>query len=391
MCWREQSKVSLRREFVMQAAKEESNMSLLCRRYQISRKTGYKWLNRYLRNGVEDLDDRARRPHHQPNKTTAKVQKHVMAIRQKHPSWGARKIRAVMERSAAEEIPAKSTIHKVLQRQGYISDRSEEKSSRSRFEHEAPNQLWQMDFKGHFAYESGRCHAVTIVDDHSRFSVTLKACANEQAETVKKVLIETFRRYGLPERINVDNGQPWGSNMEQARYTQLSVWIIEQGVRISYSRPYHPQTNGKDERFHRTLKTELLNQTYFRNLRHIQKAFDEWRDIYNLERPHEGINMQVPADRYKPSYRTYLERAAKVEYAGDYLVKKVDRRGRISIEGRQIFVGKPFSQKCVGVRGTHKMNVKQVYYGPQKLGEIDLTIVPKRIIINLYSGRVVEL
>ena len=389
MSWQEKDKVTLRKEFILQARSADANIAELCRRYNISRKTGYKWLKRFHEDNL--LDDLSRRPYHSPSRLSEGLVEQILTIRKKHPYWGARKIRAILERQNIDAVPAKSVIHKVLKQHGYIKEANATNHHFQRFEHEAPNHLWQMDFKGHFAYEKGRCYPLTILDDHSRFSIKLNACQNEKGETVKPILIDAFRFYGLPERINVDNGNPWGSLFECARYTTLSVWLIRLGVKVSYSRPYHPQTNGKDERFHRTLKLELLEANYFRNIDHIQSKFDEWRNIYNLERPHEGIGMRVPADRYQISYRRYPETLPDIEYAKDYVIRKVDTRGRIHINNRQIFVGAPFAKEPIGIRHQVNSDVLEVYYSHQKLGEIDLHLNSKNTITNLYSGRVTQL
>jgi hypothetical protein len=247
-----------------------------------------------------------------------------------------------------------------------------------------------MDFKGHFAYEQGRCYPLTILDDHSRFSICLQACSNERGETVKPILIETFKRYGLPLRINVDNGNPWGSLFESARYTTLSKWLIRLGIQVSYSRPGHPQTNGKEERFHRTLKMELLDSFYYRDLKHIQRSFDEWRDVYNLERPHEGINMQVPSERYQVSYRSYNDIIPEFSYSGDYILRRVCVRGRVCLEGRQISLGIPFAKELIGIRMINDSKA-ELFFCHQKLGAISLKDIERNVIINLYSGRVTYL
>lgn len=391
MSWQEKDLMKLRKEFVFQAMKEDANITLLCHRYMISRKTGYKWIKRYTKEGESSLINKSRRPHSSPNKTKKLMENKILEVRRKHACWGARKIEAVLKRQAIKAVPATSTIHRVLQREECIKEKLSGSAVYKRFEHEAPNRLWQMDFKGHFPYEKARCYPLTILDDHSRFSIALKACRNERGETVKPILIETFKRYGLPERINVDNGNPWGSVIDHARYTTLSVWLIRVGVKVSYSRPYHPQTNGKDERFHRTLKAEIIAGRYYRNLVQIQRYFDEWREIYNLERPHESLDMKVPGDRYKPSYRPYVEELPEVRYADDYLIRKVDSRGRVRFEGRQIFVGVPFAQEEVGIRLTKQAGEHEIYYCQQSLGKFNLNVLKKNTITNLYSGKVVEL
>lgn len=388
MSWQEKCRVSLRKEFVLQAEKDGVNIAELCRRYEISRKTGYKWLERYSQG--EPLTDHSKKPHSAPSQLNENLVTEIITLRKQYPYWGARKIQALLVRRGISDVPAKSTIHKVLKKYGYIRNDKAKNNKCQRFEHESPNHLWQMDFKGHFAYEKGRCYPLTILDDHSRFSIALQACANERGETVKPILIDAFRCYGLPERINVDNGNPWGSPNEFARYTAMSIWLIRTGVKISYSRPAHPQTNGKDERFHRTLKLELLNASYFKDFEDIQQKFDAWRHTYNLERPHEGIGMQVPSDRYKLSYRRYPEVLPQIEYSEDCLIKKVDCRGRIHVNARQLFVGMPFAKEPLGIRHCKDSDVIEVYYCHQKLGEIDLNLTHKGTMINLYSKRVTE-
>ena len=155
-----------------------------------------------------------------------------------------------------------------------------------------------MDFKGHFAVGAARCHPLTVLDDHSRFNLCLQACVDEQGHTVQTHLTTSFRRYGLPQRVAVDNGSPWGDTLDSP-YTPLVAWLIRLGIRVSHSRPYHPQTLGKDERFHRSLKAEVLRES-FPDLDTVQTRFDRWRTVYNFERPHEALSMQTPATRYAP-------------------------------------------------------------------------------------------
>lgn len=387
MPWMEKTNVALRDEFVQLASQEGAVIAELCRRYQVSRKTGYKWLQRYRALGQPGLEDQSRRPHESPRRCQGALVDTILALRAKYPYWGARKLRAVLRRSATNEVPSSSTIHKILKTHGFIHEANVTQPHVKRFEHEAPNHLWQMDFKGHFPYEQGRCHPLTVLDDHSRFSLVLHACPNERGQTIQPVLIEAFRRYGLPCRINVDNGAPWGSLYDCARYTTFSLWLIRLGIHVSYSRPSHPQTNGKEERFHRTLKLELLTSRYFKSLEAIQGAFDDWRDQYNLDRPHEGIGMQVPSERYRPSYRPYLEVLPEIEYADDVRVKTVDCRGRIRVDGRILYVGTPFAGEPIGIRHQGHSETIAFYYAHQKFGEVDMRQIKKHESVNLYSGQ----
>lgn len=336
MVWREMSKVSLRREFVLLAACGESNVAELCRRWGISRSTGYKWLSRFKASAECSFADHSRRPATSPGRTAAALEAAVVDIRHANPRWGGRKIRAVLLRRGLSTVPAASTITGILARHGLIdAAQSEARQAPQRFEHEAPNRLWQMDFKGHFALSEvvQRCHPLTVVDDHSRYAVVLGACADERTNTVEAQLTATFRRYGLPERILTDNGAPWGSaGLTNHKLTPLTVWLLRLGIQISHSRPHHPQTNGKNERFNGTLKLELLDRPW-RDLAHAQSGFDRWRDLYNHERPHEGIGFAVPSDRYRPSLRSFPEQLPDIVYPVGSVVRKVQSGGLLKFKG----------------------------------------------------------
>jgi transposase InsO family protein len=279
MPWREVSLMDQRREFILLFQKTNVNRRELCRRFGISSKTAYKWL---ARAGVDSEDwaqDRSRRPRKSPARSAAKIETAVLEIRDAHPVWGARKIRRCLE-DRHKRVPAASTVHAILVRHDRIPPPSQPPQY-TRFEHPAPNDVWQMDFKGRFPLgDRQMCHPLTMVDDHSRYALCLQACSNEQAETVQQHLERTFRRYGLPSAFLVDNGVPWGT-CSPVRWTRLRVWLLKLGVDVIYARPYHPQTKGKNERFHRTLKAEVLSMRTFRTSSELQKAFDRWRHVYN--------------------------------------------------------------------------------------------------------------
>ena len=376
MSWNEVSIVAQREEFVRLAETSGSNVRLLCRRYEVSPTTGYKWLQRYRAQGLEGLVDQSRRPHESPRQCSETVERAVVGLRGEHPAWGARKIRYRLMAMGLSEVPATSTVHAILVRH-HLIDPAEAFHHKpwQRFEHDAPNRLWQMDFKGHFATERTRCHPLTVLDDHSRFALGLQACANEKTETVKDRLSNIFRRYGLPQRMTMDNGSPWGgSNAED--FTGLTAWLIRLGVRVSHSRPYHPQTQGKDERFHKTLELELLRRYTFRDLDHAQRRFDAWRCVYNLERPHESLGMQVPASRYRPSMRSFPESLPPIQYDSMDLIRKVQNGGEIWLRGRPYKVGAAFVGHPVALRPTPDGSGLDVFFCHQKIAQLDVPPSP---------------
>lgn len=391
MPWNDTTKMELRLEFVTLAIRDGANMSQLCRRFSISRATGYKWLGRYREEGREGLRDRSRKPHSSPNKTPTRIEEAVCEVRQSHPAWGGRKLRAVLRRKAEagklgfspEAVPAASTITAILRRRGRLREEDTEKAATyERFEKERPNDLWQMDFKGDFLLEGRqkkRCYPLTVVDDHSRFAIALKACGDQQRETVEEHLREAFRRYGLPKRIITDHGPPWGVGMARPSggpfYTKLSAWLMRLGISVSFTARAHPQTNGKNERFNQSLGAEVLRFESYRSLPRYQERFDGWRDTYNLERPHEALDMAVPASRYQASGRSYPEDPEElppVGYSQSEEVRKVQSTGYISFRSCQFKVGKAFGGHPVALRPTTEDRTWNVYFCHQHIRTIKL-------------------
>jgi transposase InsO family protein len=369
MPWLEVSVMELRLEFVMLARQAGSNMSGLCRGYGISRKTGYKWLSRAASPGA-DLSDASRRPHRSPRRTSEAMERSVLAVRAEHPCWSGRKIAHRLRDLGHAGVPAPSTVTAILRRHGIALGADGTAAPYRRFERARPNELWQMDFKGHFALSEGRCHPLTVLDDCSRFSLCLAACANEQSETVQGHLRDAFRRYGLPDWIITDNGAPWGDRSDTP-YTPLGVWLMRLGIGISHSRPYHPQTLGKEERFHRTLKAELLGGPPFADLGRCQRAFDRWRTTYNCERPHQALDMDVPAARYRPSARLFPETMPPIEYAPGHHVRRVQKQGWISFKGSDFRLPKAFAGYPVGLVTTAVDGLWDVVFASRRIAQLD--------------------
>jgi transposase InsO family protein len=373
MPWQEVSAMSLRAEFVQLARQEGANVRALCRRYGISPPTAYKWLGRAAA-GDTALADRSRRPQRSPARSTAAQEARVLALRDAHPTWGARKLHHRLQALGHTALPAPSTIHAILRRHDRIDPaHPATQGAWHRFERSAPNELWQMDFKGHLPLgtSSARCHPLTVLDDHSRFALGLEACADETATTVHTRLRSLFRRYGLPQAMLMDNGAPWGDEGGQP-YTVFTAWLIRLGVGVSHGRPRHPQTQGKEERFHRTLKADLLRGQPFPDLTHAQTRFDAWRRVYNLERPHQALDYAVPADRYRPSARPFPDALPPIEYAPDDLVRRVFAPGRIALHGHQYRVGRAFVGAPVALRPTQETDVYAVYFCHQQVATLDL-------------------
>jgi transposase InsO family protein len=375
MPWQEVSVMEQRREFVRLAEREGVNRRELCRRFGISAQTGYKWLAR-VADGHRDLADRSRRPRSSPRRTAAALEAQMLAVRDAHPAWGARKIAHCLLRQGIEP-PAASTVHAILHRHGRISEPGSPGGTSQRFEMSAPNLLWQMDFKGWVTLADGtRCHSLTMLDDHSRYLLCLKACTDERSVTVRGHLEATFRRYGLPEAIFVDNGSPWGDASGQ-RWTRLGVWLLKLGVRVLHSRAYHPQSRGKNERLHRTLNAEVFELCRLRDLADAQRAFDRWREIYNHDRPHEALGQDVPASRYRPSARSMPETLAAPRYELGEIVRKVgSTRAYISFKGRQWPVGQAFFGERLAIRPRGQDGQYGVFFGAHQIATIDLTHNP---------------
>jgi transposase InsO family protein len=378
MPWKELSVVDQREEFVRLALAPGANKRELCRRFGISRSKGYKWMGRYLAEGREGLCDRSRRPHHSPTRTPEAVEAAVLRVRKSsNNAWGGRKIAHVLKCTTELDVPAPSTITEILRRHGKLNERaSEHPGAYQRFEREQPNELWQMDFKGDFATGRGRCHALTIIDDHSRYALGVEACSTQQGRPTRERLIAVFRRYGLPEAMLMDNGSPWG-DPGGGPFTAFSVWLMRLGVRVTHGRPYHPQTQGKDERFHRTLKAEVLAGRQFTDLAECQRAFDRWRHVYNYRRPHQALDLATPSERYRPSSRSFPETLPPIEYGDGDIVRKADKRGDITFQSRRIRVGKPFRGEPLALRTTAEDGLFSIHFGSHQIGVIDLHALPQ--------------
>lgn len=379
MPWRETNRMSERHEFVWLAPQRTRPFRTLCRDFKVSVPTGRKWLARFFLEGEVGLRNKSRCPKRQPARLPEEVEAPVCELALAHPAWGARKLRRRLQDLGTAYVPAASTIQRILERHEIPRVRSGKPAARQRFEHAAPNALWQMDFKGYISLSrGGQCHPLTVLDDHSRFNLVLASCPDERRQTVQTQLQRAFERYGLPERMLMDNGAPWGATQAHP-HTRLGAWLMRLDIAVSHGRPYHPQTQGKEERFHRTLRLEVLDRRpSWRDLGDVQEALDAWRSVYNFERPHDALGGATPATRYQPSVRAWPGALPVVEYDAGELVRVVGDHGEVSYRGREHHVGRAFAGERVALRASGD-GVWDVYYCKQRVARIDLAVTAAEV------------
>ena len=367
MPWETKSVENQRKAFI-EAVNRSRNFSEVCRQFGITRRTGYKWLERY-RNG-ESLNDQSRRPKHFGNKTEAKIEQSILEVRNENPGWGANTIHTVLERSGIEYLPSVRTVNNILKRNGCISE--EESLKRKpfvRFEKDFCNEMWQGDFKGEFRMKNDAyCYPLDILDDHSRFCIAL-----EPFPDTKDVVISTFHaafeRYGLPNSILTDNGAQFaGAHKGISRFER---WLMDLDILPVHGRIRHPQTQGKIERFHRTLKDELLRHKTFLDLEDAKVQLDLWRDKYNHIRPHEANGMRPPAEVYIKSSRQLPQRIEPFDYPNDLRLIKVNSWGYVRFAGFQVFLSESMADTYVGFRLSEGGDRFLVYYRNFKIAAFD--------------------
>jgi len=369
-----------RLEFVLLAAQAGVNFRRLCRRFGISPKTGYKWKQRYREGGNAALRDRSRRPKSSPRRCGMDVAAKVVELRREQPTWGGRKLRRRLRDLGQTAVPAASTCTEILRRAELLSPEGRAAAKPwQRFERAQPNELWQTDFKGHFPTQAGpRCHPLTVIDDCSRFNLVLAALADETGPTVQRELTRAFEQYGLPEALLCDNGAPWGALDATCRHTSLTVWLLRVGVRVMHGRPYHPQTQGKDERFHRTLNRDLLDRHTWRDLAHCAAQFPGFRHTYNCERPHDSLEGATPVSRYRPSVRSFPGSLPPLEYLTTDTVRTVHKNGIVMFHAQTWHIGRAFGGLPIGLRPSTQADGQwEVFFGHHRLGRLDLTAPPR--------------
>ena len=345
MPWESKTVEELRKEFVF-ASKTTSNFSSLCREFGITRKTGYKWIARAEE--TNDLSDRSHARKNISNKTDRETEELILSVRKDNPAWGGKTIRQVLVNQGYEDLPCVKTCNNILKRNGCVSEEESLKHKPFvRFERDKCNQMWQTDFKGDFALLDGtRCFPLDILDDHSRFSIKIAAKPNTLGVTDS--FREAFYEYGMPDSVLSDNG--WTFRGFRNGYTHFEKWLMNHDILPIHGRIMHPQTQGKIERFHRTMKSELLKQNKFKDIFDADRGLQEWRIKYNNIRPHEALNMKCPAEVYVPSDRIYIDNIKKYEYGGQHHVIKVNSWGYVRFNGWQVYLSETMINENIEFR-----------------------------------------
>jgi transposase InsO family protein len=363
MPWLETDVRDQRIQFVVAARKPGACMRTVCDAFGIRPKTGYKWLKREAAAGsVAALMDGSRRPHRSPRRTSLAVTAQIKALRATH-GWGGDKL-AVLLRPAGVAI-APRTIDRIIQREGWTRRDAAPAPAVQRFERAAPNELWQMDAKGHYPLDAGGCcHPLSILDDHSRYAVGLVGLPALETDGVQRALVACFEQYGVPTAMLMDHGVPWWCAANGAGLTRLSVLLLQQGIRLHHGRVRHPQTQGKVERFHRTLAERLRWAGVPTSLAAFTDALAWFRDEYNQVRPHEALAMQPPAARFTASSRAYTAHPPRWEYAAGSDVRRVDAGGMVTIRQRRFFVSEALTGHevaCTALRTRVLVTYRDVY------------------------------
>jgi transposase InsO family protein len=374
MAWKKVLVMEERCSFVLLAEKSQQSFSSLCAEYGISRKTGYKWLERYRKYGLKALSELSRRPLHCPHKTAAHIEKLILNDRRNHPTWGPKKLQnLLMTEHKIISPPSQGTIGAILKRNG-VPLRKRRKRGVFRLPLQnltvplAANEVWTVDFKGWFqTLDGARCDPLTIMDLHSRFLLCAKLLAGQTVRSSKPAFTAVFKRYGLPRVIRVDNGSPFAS-MGVGRLSELSVWWTHLGIRVEFIKPASPQENGAHERMHGTMKAEVTRPPSA-NISAQQQRLDRWRKEYNEERPHEGIGMQRPVQNYQASPRRFSGSIKPLRYPRPMKTLVVSGSGFVCWNGAACFMGEALSGSRLGLKPLDNGN-HEVYFAERLLGEL---------------------
>lgn len=365
MAWRLVGVEAQRLRFVEAASRGERSLASLCVEFGISRATGYLWLKRFREGGAAGVREASRRPHSSPRRSSAALEERIVALRGEHPDWGARKLCVLLGRSGIEAPP--STVHRVLRRHGLVHWLDSHPPAPGSFSRPAPNQLWQMDFKSPKGWNT-HVGPLSVLDDHSRYAVVLEQLVSGDGRAVQGRLERAFSDCGLPEAMLMDHGSPWWNAQSAGGWTQLSVWLMRLGIQLLFSGVAHPQTQGKVERFHGALERARRRRGPV-DVPAGQPWLDRFREEWNHLRPHEALDMQTPASRWKPSLRSFTGPRDPV-YPHDAEVHRLNSSGSLRLNGRNWQVAGALAHQPV--RLARLENRVLIFYGDTPIRELDL-------------------
>jgi transposase InsO family protein len=379
MPWKVISPMDAKTEFVLRAMRQDSDFSALCQEFGISRKTGYKWKERFLRDGMCGLYDRSRRPESSPNQLDEDQVCRIVRLKQSHPHWGPRKLREVFARQfSAELVPSESTFKRVLDKAGLVEHRRQRKSQEAGtrltqpIAAERPNHVWTVDFKGWwYTLDRRRFEPLTIRDDYSRYILCARALGSARTDVVREEFRRAFERNGLPEIIRSDNGAPFAAESSPLGLTRLSAWWLTLGIDLDRIRPGKPQENGAHERMHRDIASEVESSAEV-DLVKQQATLDVWVREFNNERPHESLGMKLPREVYAPSLRVFDGSEVQLVYPVHYQVRTIRRVGTLRISYIEIFISEALAGLEVGLESIGETRYT-VWFCRLPLGELDLT------------------
>ena len=360
MPWKEKTNEMLREEFVNEVRSHQKSKRALCREYGISRPTGDKWLRRAEND--QGYKDRSHRTLGTPkNKIPQEMEDLLVARRKKEPGIGAVKLKVMLEREGEPNVPSHSTINAVFKRNDLITaEASDAAKTTERFEHEEPNQMWQVDFKGDFAMGDGkRCHPLSILDDHSRYCLCADALTNERRPGVQACFERVMRENGQPKIVLCDNGNPWGVQ-QSSGFSGLEIWLMEHGILPMHIRAYRPRTQGKVERFNRSYKAERLNHYLPMDIEDAMRTRLEYQDFYNNIRPHHALGLDVPAAHYRHSEIEFREEIEEWSYSGKYEVRKIKNTGYLSFQNQGYYLSEGLGGKHIELRQSERK--EEVYF-----------------------------
>ena len=374
MPWRETDPMTERLQFIAAHLSGLYSMTELCTRFGIQRSTGYKWIQRYLQEGLPGLEERSRAPHHCPHRTSAEAVAVLLSVKRLHPSWGPRKILAYLARHRPElELPAASTAGMLFEKAGLVQARRRRHTSHhpaaSPLQAREPNEVWTVDFKGQFKTGDGvYCYPLTVADAYSRFLLSVSARLSTKQVEAHPIFERLFREYGLPKAIRTDNGAPFATPAF-CGLSKLSVWWIKLGIRHQRIEPGRPEQNGAHERMHRTLKAETTRPPQ-KDQAAQQRRFDEFQREYNEERPHEALDQATPVMYYERSPQPMPERLPEPQYPGHFEVRKVCNAGTFRFKTKQLFLSDTLLQEWIGLEETQD-GVWSIYFYDVLLARLD--------------------